>query len=221
MATSAQLLSLFHQNPVDMTAPYRWSDAQVYGWLSEGQREACIRAKLIKDVSTASICEIDVSAGTATYQASELIIRIDAAFLVGSDGNRASLSVIDRVEADRIFPDWRTTADTPSAIIHEGTKLTLNRLPLEDATLHLEVLRLPISDINATAAPEIPAVHHEELVSWALYRALLIEDDDDEKPMGRWQKYLSRFESYFGKKPSADLRRRQASNLPHRTKAWW
>lgn len=221
MATPAQLISLFHQNPVDMTAPYRWSDTQIYGWLSEGQREACIRARLIKDVSTESVCVVSVSAGTETYQASELIIRVDSAFLVGPDGRRYQLDIIDRIEADRLFPEWRTTTDTPSAIIHEGTSLTLNRLPVEDATLHLEVLRLPVSDIGATVSPEIPAIHHEELVSWALYRALLIEDDDDEKPMGRWSKYLARFESYFGKKPTADLRRKQSSNRPHRTKAWW
>lgn len=221
MATSAQLLALFRQNPVDSTPSYRWSDAQVYGWLSEGQREACIRAKLIKDTTTESVCEIAISSGTATYQASGLIIRVDAAFWVDSDGARIPLDIVDRVEADRLFPDWRTTSDTPTAIIHEGTSITLNRVPAEDATLFLEVLRLPVADIAASVAPEIPAVHHEELVSWALYRALLIEDDDDEKPTGRWSKYLARFEAYFGKKPNADLRRKQMSNRPHSTKAWW
>ena len=221
MSTSAQLLASFRANPVDMTTPYRWADSVVYGWLSEAQREVCVRAGSIKDTTTADVCVIDVTEGTPTYAANSLIIRITRAFLVDADGNVSPLVIYDREEMDRIYPDWRTEVDTPTGLILEGGNVVLNRIPAADATVRLEVLRLPLDDIDATTPPEIPAIHHDELVNWALYRAHLIEDDDDEAPAGRWRKYLERFEAYFGRKPNADLKRKQAANRPHITKAWW
>ena len=221
MATSAELLALFHLNPVDATTPYRWTDAQIYSWLSEGQREAAIRGLLIRDVDTVSVCRVSVTSGTSVYAISPLIIRVDAAFLVDSDGNRSSIGIYDRKELDRIYPNWRTEEDTPTGFAIEGNTLTLDRVPIADATLYLEVHRLPLAVISASSQPEIPAIHHDELVNWALYRAHLTEDDDEERPVGRWKKYLDQFERYFGRKPNADLKRKQATNTPHRVKAWW
>jgi len=220
MATSAQLLALFHLNPVDMTEPYRWEDEQVYSWLSEGQREACIRSRLIYDTATTAVCRVSVTAGTASYATSALIIQIGAVFLVDGDGVRTALNQYDRIELNRIFPEWRTTEDTPTGFVHEGNTLVLNRIPTADATLYIEAYRLPLVDIGMSAQPETPAIHHDELVNWAIYRAHLIEDDDEEQPSGRWRKYLERFEAYFGRKPDADLRRKQLANVQHCNKCW-
>lgn len=221
MATSAQLLDLFHLNPIDSADPYRWDDEQVFAWLSEGQREACIRGGLLRDVSTVSICEIAIVAGTSSYVVSPLVIKIEVARLLDSSGSYSQMGIFDRLEMDRVMPDWRSTEDTPTGIVFDGATLTLNRIPIADATLKLEVLRLPLANISASSQPEIPSVHHDELINWPLYRAHQIEDDDEERPSGRWQTYYSRFESYFGRKPNADLRRKQSTNTPHRIKAWW
>ena len=221
MATSEELLELFHLNPVDSTAPYRWDDEVVFAWLSEAQREACLRGGLLKDASTASICEISVVAGTTTYSVSPLVVKIDRAMLLSESGILARVDIFDHEEMDRSFPEWRTTADTPNGCILEGNTLTLNRIPIEDATVKLEVFRLPLANISSTVQPEIPSIHHDELINWPLYRAHQIEDDDEERPVGRWQKYYARFEAYFGRKPSADLKRKQSTNTPHRVKAWW
>ena len=221
MATSSELLALFHLNPIDSAIPYRWSDTQVFSWLSEAQREACIRGGLIKDASTASICEISVVAGIAIYTVSPLVVKIDRAMLLSADGTLARIGIFDREEMDRSFPEWRTTSDTPNGCILEGNTLTLSRIPTDNAKVKLEVIRLPLENISSTVQPEIASIHHDELVNWTLYRAHQIEDDDDERPNLRWQKYYSRFEQYFGRKPNSDLKRKQSTNTPHRIKAWW
>lgn len=221
MATSAELLALFHLNPIDSSTPYRWSDAQVFSWLSEAQREACIRGGLIKDASTESICEISVVAGTAVYTVSPLVVKIDRAMLLSADGTLARIGIFDREEMDRSFPEWRTTSDTPIGCILEGNALTLNRIPTESAKIKIEVTRLPLANISSSVQPEIASIHHDELINWPLYRAHQVEDDDEDRPTLRWQKYYSRFEQYFGRKPNSDLKRKQSTNTPHRIKAWW
>lgn len=221
MATGPDLIDLFRSNPVDMTPPYRWEDDVVYSWLSEGQREACIRANLIKDVSTASICAVAVTAGTSSYAISPLIVRVDTVLAAGTSGVAEKIGIYDRTEMDRVFPAWRITHGAPSGCIVEGNTLILNRLPVSNMTLSLEVFRLPLAGINDASPPEIPAIHHDGLVDWALYRAHLIEDDDEETPPGRWRKYLATFEAYFGRKPNADLKRRTVTNTPHSNKCWW
>ena len=105
MATSEELLELFHLNPVDSTAPYRWDDEVVFAWLSEAQREACLRGGLLKDASTASICEISVVAGTTTYSVSPLVVKIDRAMLLSESGILARVDIFDREEMDRSFPE--------------------------------------------------------------------------------------------------------------------
>ena len=220
MATGEALIELFHMNPVDMTVPYRWNDLTVLRWLNESQREACIRSELIIDTTTSDVCEISVSTGVASYVVNDLVVKLNGAFLV-TDGTTKQLEIYDREEATRIFPEWRTTSDTPTGVILEGKNIILNRIPIADSTLKLEVARLPMEDITVSTSPEIQSIHHEALVDWALYRAHLVEDDDEDQPRGRWKKYLDRFESYFGKRPNVDLRRKTEVNRPHRTKAWW
>lgn len=221
MATSAELLALFRLNPVDAITPYRWADAQVYSWLSEAQREACTRSDLIFDTSTSSICHVSIVAGTASYSISPLIVRVNTVFLVDGEGNRERLSLYNRDEMDSLFPDWRTEEEEPDGCIIEGITLTLNRVPVGSGTLYLEVIRLPTASISSSSQPEIPSIHHEELVSWAVYRAYQIDDDGADRPRGLWKTYLDRFNRYFGLKPNADLKRKTRTNIPHAIKAWW
>ena len=213
------LLAEFRDLSQDTVEPYLWDDAFVLGKLNEAEREAADRARLLFDETTEAIVDIAVTAGTATYATSPLIIDIVRAFWV-VDGESSPLHLYDRHELDRLRYDWRTERDTPTGLVWDGARVTLNRVPAVDGTIHLEVHRLPAASFTTSTSPEIPSVHHQELVSWALFRAFSVPDADGANP-ALADKYLVRFERYFGRKRGANLRRSQRANKPHVNKAWW
>ena len=212
------LIAEFRDLSQDTVEPYLWDDTFVLGKLNEAEREAADRARLLFDETTEAIVDIAVTAGTATYATSPMIIDIVRAFLV-VDGESSPLHLYDRHELDRLRDDWRAESDTPTGLVWDGARVTLNRVPSVDGTIHLEVHRLPAASFTTSTSPEIPAVHHQELVSWALFRAFSVPDADGANP-ALADKYLARFERYFGRKRGANLRRSQRANKPHVNKAW-
>lgn len=218
----ASLVELFRTHPIDYTDPYMWEDTDVLAWINEAEREAAIRARLIFDRTTSAYCAISVTAGTARYAVNAKVFDISRAFFTDANSTRTTLEPRDRTELDRVFSDWRTTTEKPGGYVFDDTSITLDRLPDTAGTIALEVYRLPAADVTFSTSPEIAAIHHGELVNWACYKALSTGDFEQiEETQQRANKYLALFEQYFGRKPSADLRRRQRANTPHVNKAWW
>jgi len=213
------LIEEFRDLSQDLNEPYLWDDTFVLGKLNEAEREAADRARLLFDDATVTVVDIAVTAGTAKYATSPLILDIERAFWVVSD-EATPLHLYDRHELDRLRDDWRTESDTPTGLVWDGVNVTLNRVPLVDGTIHLEVHRLPATSFTASTSPEIPTIHHTELVSWALFRAFSVPDADGANPELAGV-YLGRFERYFGRKRGANLRRSQRANKPHVNKTWW
>lgn len=68
--------------------------------------------------------------------------------------------------------------------------------------------------------PEIAEVHHINLLDWVLFRAYSKPDADAFDP-NRSADSMKSFSDYFGKRGTADLRRRQNANRPHRNTLQW
>ena len=213
------LIAEFRDLSQDLNEPYLWDDTFVLGKLNEAEREAADRARLLFDDATVTVVDIAVTAGTAKHATSPLILDVERAFWVVGD-EATPLHLYDRHEMDRLRDDWRTESDTPTGLVWDGINVTLNRVPLVDGTIHLEVHRLPATSFTASTSPEIPAIHHAELVPWALFRAFSVPDADGANPELAGM-YYGRFERYFGRKRGANLRRSQRANKPHVNKAWW
>ena len=215
--TGANLVDMFRQMPIDYAGNnYRWDDYLVLAWFNEAEREAAIRARLLFDATTESVCSVTVASGTATAAISDKILEIDRALLDGKQ-----LAKISRTELDRVDPDWRTAAGTPTCLIHENLSIVVNRAVEADTDIALEVYRLPLVDFTLATSPEIAPAHHNELLGWVCYRALTSEDFEELEGMQqRGEKHLAKFERYFGRKPNAGLRKRWRSDLPHRNKCW-
>jgi hypothetical protein len=137
----------------DSTPEYKWTDKELTTMANLAEREACSRALLIKDKTTAAYCSIAVTAGTATYTLDQKVLRIERAKLALED---EPIDQITKEELDVIQPDWQSptaTGDTPKYLIAEADwKLTLVPTPIVNDTLALEVSRLPKYDM---AVPEI------------------------------------------------------------------
>ena len=219
--TQEELIAIFRRDTDDLATPYLSSDASIIQWLAEAEQEAAIRARLIHDVSTTSVCRINVIAPSSTYNLHQSIIDITrAAFTATGSTTEYVMYLTDTVEQDRRFPDWRTTIDTPHQAIQTDTQLRLCCIPGNDGVIVLEVYRLPLSDPDDSWEPEIAAIHHRHLVLWALYRCYSRPDAELFNPK-KSDVALLDFNRVFGLRPEANMRRDSQANRPLFNKAVW
>lgn len=214
------LIDLFRQRADDEAAESQYSDADVLGWLSEGEREACIRAKVLLDDTTEHITEFAIVAGSALLDLDPTVLHIEAATFTPTEGQAIEVGVVG-MDWIRDQCDWRTeTASKPYALAHLPSTKQARLWPTASAagTLYLTVRRLPLNDMESLDdEPEIPVEHHDGLVDWALYRAYMGKDVEQEDP-ARAAQALAAFEARFGARPSADTMRRHAERRRITTK---
>lgn len=219
--TLAELIASFRVDADDQTAPYLWPDEEVRLWLNEAEDEACQRAKLIFDSSTAAVCQIAVTTAASVYALHAATLDIYRAALTDAAGDIFVLTPTDRIELDRVRPDWRTVTRRPTAFIQHDTNIELDAVVDATYTLNLEVCRLPLTTMDfSTDVPEINRMHHRHLVQWALHRAYS-KPDSETLNLDKSARAEDAFTKVFGNRPGADMRKKQQANRPHRVKAVW
>lgn len=207
------LIQRFRREADDKVKPYLWSDPDVTDYLNDAEAEAARRANLIRDSR-----EIDVSAGDTTVEIGAAIYDIQYAELTFADGTFARLRPTDRETLTANNPRWRSETKKPESFIHDEKSLAFDGILSEDATLYLEFYRTPeVPMASESSSPEIAEQHHDRLVDGALAMAFSRPDADGFDP-NRAKEADARFTAYFGKPKTADLRRRQNKNTPHRNR---
>lgn len=221
----------FRQRADDNASPRPlFSDAQILAFASEAEKEAAFRAKLIFDTSRPSICFIPVLAGVTEYKLDPRIIEVASVRLDRSAQypgmHPRHLRLVDQSNAirGRRIRDYGNCA----GLIDEfglGSRLSLYAIDGEtlrlygvpDTTyittpasyLRLEVYRLPLEDLSEKFDEfEIPHVHQDGLMDWALYRAYG-NKDGEEVDDNRSSLAYARFEQRFGPRKSASAHRMQ------------
>ena len=189
---------------------------------NEAVAEAALRARLLHESSSTTICQIAVTAGASTYPLHASIYEIDhIAFKPAGQTRRQPLHLISREELDIAEPDWRDMAGEVHYAIQGDASIRLALTPEVAGVLHLEGYRLPLSDMVLDAdTPEINAAHHIYLVQWALHRAFSVPDSEvvDPKRAGLAE---AEFTRHFGARPDADLRRTTRQDALHRNPVFW
>jgi hypothetical protein len=186
----------------DLQAPYLWSNEDLAEYANDAEREACRRARLIVDSTTAEIVSISLGVGASTYDLDQRILFIKR---VKVSDISTPLRRVSFRDLDRSAPGWEDETGTPQAYVPDmdEDKLRVYPIPTAAATATLTVNRLPLEDMaNDTDTPEIKPRYHDSLVYWMEYRAYSKQDAetrDDQKAA----KALSMFEQEFGKKSSA------------------
>lgn len=198
----------------DKAKPYLWSDDELTKWLNDGEAEAAIRARLIRGSD-----EISVSAGEATYDLPAGAFDIQFAELQPADGSDAvAIKASSRRDLDTYRRGWRTEVVRPEFFILDDQTLTLSSAVDADYVLAIEFFRTPADKMAADSdCPAIAEQHHEPLLHWVFHKAYGKQDADGFDPV-KSADAEARFTSYFGRRPSADLRRRQNANRPHRNR---
>lgn len=219
--TLADLIAQFRAEAFDTEEPYFFSDAQITGWLNEAQEEAAIRGRLLHESADDDVCQIAVTAGTSSYDLHASVLEITYARWQ-KDGSEdwVRLDLQTRTYLDKNRPNWRTTEEQPVDMVQDDTTITLGCLPETDGTLRIECYRLPLVEMADDAdSPELMAVHHRQLVHWALHRAFSIPDSETEDEK-RSNASEIRFTRYFGPRPDADLKRSTQHDTPHHNALW-
>ncbi|MEK7425737.1 MAG: hypothetical protein AAB131_18080 [Actinomycetota bacterium] len=234
---AGQILVVFRSRVHDNVAPYLWSDLEAIEFLNDAQNEAAERARLLRDSTTAEICTVAVTAGTAVYLLDRRIISVERAKL---DSQRLPMQITSTPEMDGPrsatrpgWPQqwrangtwladsgagWETQTGTPYFLVLDAEgdrwKATLAGVPIANDTLRLQVFRLPLADIEDEAdVPEIPARLHIRLVDWMEYRAYSkvdVETQNDELAA----RGANAFTSAFGERIDANVRRKQQDRTP-------
>lgn len=191
-------------------------------WFNEAEAEAAIRARLLfSDEYT-----IDVLQDVSGYAFDKLFIitraslyRIAGATPVDYPLER-TLRLVTREEIDSYCPDWRTERGCPEYLIKEDRRIFIPSIVDRAYYLRLEGYRTPLVKMeDDSQVPEIAEIHHRGLVNWALFRGFSRPDADMFNPQKAAQAE-ARFEREFGKRPNADMLKRQQANRPHHNEAW-
>lgn len=168
----------------DEEKPYFWSNEWIDRKINEAEQEACLRGRLIKDVSS-SVTSIDLVAGESRYALDPRIIDVLACELESSPGVPVT--------------GWTLTE----------SELVLARAPVAADVLLLTVIRYPLRDMESDDdEPEIRASHHTRLIDWVAYCAYSVADADT-FTAGDSDKALAKFEQSFGRRPSSSVQVKQ------------
>lgn len=202
--TPQQMIDSFRLQSDDAVAPYLWSDALVLAYLNEGQVEAARRSRAIEDGTTSAVCQIAVSAGTALYAVDSRVLFIRRAKLASQT---LVLPKIHPRDIDLFAPGWDSQPNgDPLVWMPYGTQsVRLHPTPDANTTLHLYVVRDPLADMTTGLTPtlsELPARAHHGLVNYAMHRAYLHRERQDQYRPEESRERLDMFEAEFGKKSS-------------------
>jgi len=175
---------------------------EMLDYANEAVNEACRRARLIVDSTTAAICQIAVVAATSVYAYDPRIIAIRRVKLA-SNGKVLKKAVF--WELDEEHPHWDERTGTVEAIVTgmDTEKIRLFRIPDTTDTLQLTVVRLPLRSLADNAdIPEINARFHRSLVYYMKHKAYN-NQDSEAFDKNRADVHLALFEAEFGPKSAA------------------
>ena len=222
--TITELIAQYRRESGDETLDYKTSDATLLILFNKAIDEACTRTPLLFDATTASVCEIAVTAvAGATYSTNESIVTINKAYL-DLDGDITPLKVVDRDLLDFTWAQWREEEPgEPKYLVVDETSVQLVPAPEENYTMHLEVQRTPLSTEQLTLSPVnspvIAKTHHWYLHHWVL-QTVYGQDDADRISIEKANKHERHFNAYFGFPVGCDRKRSTRRNIPHRNKPW-
>ena len=215
--TVGELEILFRTMIDDKEEPFLVSHESFLEYIDEAQEEACIRSRLIFD-NFSSFTEIKIKEGVKKYNLNEKIYVITNAFI--DDGNETiQLKITDRLEMDRVLPNWRKESGKPLFLIQYDNHFELNPVPDGVNKLNIECYLYPEKITNAHSSLQISSVNHRKLLHWVKYK-YYDSQDNDIVDIGKSEKELNMFEKIFGSRPSANNMRSRYLNRPQFNKVY-
>ena len=217
--TLQELIARFRVLAHDQADPPFWSSEDIARWLSDGQTQACIRGRLLREDARDAICRIALVPGQHTYKLHRTVYEIIDVRIKPIVGPSRPLKTVTREWLDAEMPQWRDCNRPAQFAIQDENSLRLVGNIDDGDVLHLECYRLPMAALEDDSdEPEIHAAHHEHLIEWALFKAYSVPDADAFDPT-RAKMAEDAFTRYFGLQPDSDMRRATRQDVQHYIRA--
>lgn len=214
-----ELIQLFRRQADDADGRQFWSDQELVGYLNEAVQEACERAKLIEDRAEATL-----TPGQSTCSLDPSVFEVKR---VTHAGRRLEESSVE--ELDRTYGQWESRTGRPryflliQANASQPAQLRFVPTPHEGMVIEATVVRGALTPLSATALddePEINARLHTRLLDWVLHRAFM-KPDAEVFDAQRSATALAMFEQAFGRRPDANVQRKQRDRRPPIVRSHW
>jgi hypothetical protein len=215
-----------------------WSDATLVRYINEAQKRFARLGLVLRDASTPEVTQVTLATGVDHYALHPSVLAVISAKHADDTGDmvrtgHAALGTFyrptgiswDPAQYNNLPPGKPTAYSTDEEVrLSEDDStssiVTLRVHPAPSAdyngdVLNLRVVRLPIDDLTTRdmcAVPEIPAIHHIEMLDWAAYLALRIVDHDLGDP-GRAHEFRSLFNEHVTR-ARKDAMRKMFAPLP-------
>lgn len=218
------LIDLFRAELADTAEPYLWEAKELVHYLNLAVQEACERALLIEDRSTASVCQFQTVLGVDTYELHESLIKIKRITMAGRLLEETSVDALDTQ-----FRNWEQQTGQPRYYIYEGAqgagkpKVRLVPTPSAQVPVQMTVYRgalRPICEGTLNAEPEIPRNLHDGLKHW-VYRCALMKNDADTQDSMSASGHEAIFTGIFGAKRDANVFRKHRDRKPPLIRSAW
>lgn len=205
---TTELKDEFRRRMRDETAPYLWSDAEVYSYMDRAQIDFCRYAHAISD-SRSNITALTLESGTAFYALHPSIRRIKRA-VRESDGRTVTIANIENLD------NLPSVANAPTGVVQQlllgadNDYVRCYPTPSAAETIRLYVHRLPITTIDSDGQNlEIQAQHHMTLLDGMSAYAHL-KQDAETYDRGRSDTFMREF------REQCDQAKRERELLEHR-----
>ena len=189
-----------------------WSNDELTAFANWAEREACHRAKLLFDTSTADVAVFTLDTGDYSKALPAVVIFAERAWFDGSP-----LSTTDEDQLQRCYgPHWENRTGKPQAYYLRDNEVCLYPKPETGGELILRVCRYPLKDMGSYSdTPEISAPYHEGLLHGIAGRAYQKQDSQclDKRAAAD---QISLFDGFFGKPVSVKNLQHQRNRVQKR-----
>jgi hypothetical protein len=205
---------------VSGSADYLWSDATLVRYINEAQNRLARKGLVLRDATTAEVCEVALVTDTDTYTLHESVIAViscrhedDAYDMVRTGHSTLGMyqapdtpywdpSAVSALPAGKPLV-WSTDEQVMADDNDSLSRVQLRVYPKPSSTyngdtLKLRVIRMPLEALTTRALnahPEVPSAHHIEMLDWAAYLALRVVDLDAGAPQ-RANEFRESFEEH-------------------------
>lgn len=171
----AELLAEVRLRLRDQAAPLLWSDAEIYAYLNEAQRQFCMHTHSLLDFDCYTI---QTAAGVNRYELDDEVLSVLLAKI-------STETVPLKSYANPTAVTFNSTQSKPTCYGSMGGKPTyLSLIPTPDDTytIQLGVATLPSELLTAGSEPQIALQYHRSLSVGAIVECLSHADTDGFDP---------------------------------------